>query len=128
MSYKFIRKCRILEEKYMQRNFVLSGNMIIEASIRNGELSNWELEYVDRFMAHVELLNHSGIYKGYVGPTYFFFDNEHGSVGIDIEYVLSKDVSMDIDECKLREFLQWEFDGVGVSICEISYKVKEYRY
>lgn len=128
MSHKFIRKCRIFEEKYMQRNFVLSGNTLVEASIRTGELSNWELEYVDRFMAHVELLNHSGIYKGYVEPTYFFFDNEYGSVGIDVEYVLSKDISIDIDECKLRELLQWEFDGVGVSICEIGYKVKEYRY
>lgn len=128
MSHEFIRKCRILEDKYMQRNLVLSGNTLVEASVRTGELSDWELEYVDKFMAHVELLNHSRLYKGYVKPIYFFFDNEYGSVGVDIEYVLLKDVFMDMDECKLREFLQWEHDGVGESICEIYYKVKEYRY
>lgn len=128
MSYSLRRECRIIEDKYAKKNKVLSGNSMVEVSVRTGELGSYIFEYVDYVMAHIERLNHSNIYKGVVEVTYIFWDNEYGTIGVDIEYVLPQGISVDIDEGRLFDLLQTEYDGIGVVISEIKLKKVEYKY
>lgn len=120
-EYQLRRACRIVDED-KDSGTILCGNELVNISVREeGGLGDDEMEIVDYFLWRIEILNHSGRYKGVVVAYDFFYDNRYGSVGVSIKYLLPKGMERDVSEEELEGLLETEFMGIGILVSEVKF-------